>query len=50
MTGKALRRVALVAPVLVALLLGLAGCGEERRGDRRPERREGVDIHVHTGR
>ena len=50
MTRKALVRVAVVAPVVLVLLLGLAGCGDEHRRDRRPERREGVDIRVHEDR
>ncbi len=39
--------VALVAPAALALVLGLAGCGEEHRfhgdRDRGPEMREGPD-------
>jgi hypothetical protein len=42
-----LRLVTLVAPVVVTLLMGLAGCGEDHRyhgdRDRGPERREGSD-------
>lgn len=46
--------VALVAPAVLALVMGLAGCGEEHRfhgdGDRGPEMREGSDRDRHEER
>jgi hypothetical protein len=49
-----LRLVALVAPAALALVMGLAGCGEEHRShgdrDRGPEMREGSDRDRHEDR
>jgi len=54
MRSITLRLVALVAPAALALVMGLAGCGEEHRfhgyRDRGPEMREGPDRDRHEDR
>ena len=49
-----LRLVILVAPMVLALLMGLAGCGDEHRyrgdRDRGPEQRERSDRDRHEDR